>query len=90
MAEQQLAILRNPHFWVDDRGLVTLRFDATQEGLRALQVLYLQNSMGVNLEGAQQIIDLIQAAGDFVKLDGLPILVEKADGMMHYLRPADV
>lgn len=82
----QLAILKNPRLAVDDRGTVTLRFDAAIEGLRALQIIDLERDK----LGTAKLVDLIHAAGSFERLEGTPILVEKDISIMTYLRPANV
>lgn len=85
---EQIAILKNPKLWVDDRGAVTLRFDAAQEGHSALQIIWLEGPFAS--EGAEKLVELIQAAGNFDKLDGLPIIVEREARTTTYVRPASI
>ena len=87
---EQIAILKNPRLWVDDRDLVTLRFDACQEGSAALQVIYLEGPPQATHSSRARLVELIRAAGSFDKLDGLPIIVERGTGTMTYVRPASV
>lgn len=82
---EQLAILRNPRLSVDDRDYVALRFDASTEGTSALQMICLEGPD----EDVARFNELIRAAGNFNKLNGLPIIVKRDGGFMLYKRPAN-
>jgi len=75
---EEVAIIRNPKYGVDDRGRVTLRFDTyTSESTAALQVLSVDKATEA----------LLQADVDDVHLlNGKPCWVEHGNGLIIFKR----
>ena len=77
---RQLAVIRDIHFGVGDRGRVCMWFSAfVSESSTALQVL-----------SVEQAVDLLQRHGvdNTSRLEGKTVWVEVDDRMIKYLEPA--
>jgi hypothetical protein len=81
--KEQLAIIKNFHIGVGDRGVPAIWFDTyVDECSAALQVIH----------GAQEIWDFIQASGlsDITKIVGKPCWVQADSGMIKFVGLAKI